>query len=353
MVLVIGMLKFIGVGISIALIAHQIDSSYPVIKNLCGSDINNGCNAILKSKDARITSWLSWAEVGFFYFSGSFMSLLILPASLSFLYWTNIICLPFTVYSLIYQYKAKKWCILCCIVQGILVLEFITFKSFHNLFSFALKSFTETLFPLILCFLFPIIIWGLLKSILHKNTLVRRLQLQLNQFRYNSDLFTLALSNQIRYEVEDKLNPIIFGNPKSNQVITIVSNPYCQPCSRVHIFIDQWMQQRSDIQVKIILVGENNSPRIKVVEHMIALGMLQDKNLAKLTLKDWYEQQHAIYEFWSEKYPVHIDDTVKDACIKQANWAVAAGIIFTPTILVNGYKLPEPYQLEDLKYLIN
>jgi hypothetical protein len=38
---------------------------------------------------------------------------------------------------------------------------------------------------------------------------------------------------------------------------------------------------------------------------------------------------------------------------KQKEWCDMAEIAFTPTILVNGYKLPEPYRLDDPKYLIN
>ena len=351
LVLVVVMFKFIGVGISTALIARQEHFNHPLIKKLCGSDISNGCNTILKSKDAKITSWLSWAEIGFFYFSGSFLSLLILPSSLSFLYWANIVSLPFTFYSLIYQYRARKWCVLCCIVQVILVLEFIAFHSLPNSFDLDLKGSIRFVIPLVFCFSVPIFIWELVKSTLHKKTLVGNLQYRLDQFRYNGDLFSLTLNNQIRYELGDEIKPIILGNPEPNKVVTIVSNPYCEPCSKAHILIDQLMEQRKDIQVRIILISDNDSARVKVVQHMIALSSLQDKNLIQLALKDWYEKQYATFELWSEKYPVHINDTAKDVSLHHSKWAGSAGIMFTPTILVNGYILPEPYQLEDLIYL--
>ena len=183
-------------------------------------------------------------------------------------------------------------------------------------------------------------------------TLVRSLRYRLDQFRHNGDLFLLALNNQIQHRLGDELKPIILGNPEPNTVVTIVSNPYCEPCRKAHIFIDQLMEQRKDIQVRIILIGNNNSARIKLVQHMIALGRLE-KNLIRSALKDWYEQRYATFELWSEKYPIIIDETVENICLLQSKWATSAGIIFTPTILVNGYILPEPYQLEDLKYLIN
>ncbi|RYF33435.1 MAG: vitamin K epoxide reductase family protein, partial [Cytophagaceae bacterium] len=105
---------------------HGINSNNPFIQNLCNSDGKNNCNAILKSDASRITSWLSWSEVGFFYFTGSLLSLLFAPSSLFILAWVNVMALPYTIYSLSYQYRNKTWCALCCTVQALLVLELIT-----------------------------------------------------------------------------------------------------------------------------------------------------------------------------------------------------------------------------------
>jgi len=36
----------------------------------------------------------------------------------------------------------------------------------------------------------------------------------------------------------------------------------------------------------------------------------------------------------------------------QQQWCAPAKISFSATVFINGYKLPDPYHLEDIKYLI-
>ncbi|WP_410221658.1 cysteine peptidase family C39 domain-containing protein [Pedobacter sp.] len=74
------LVKLLGVGICVLLLAHSIDANNPFVRNLCGLGSKNNCNAILKSDAAKINEWLSWSEVGFFYFMGSFLALYFNPS---------------------------------------------------------------------------------------------------------------------------------------------------------------------------------------------------------------------------------------------------------------------------------
>ncbi len=58
------------------LLWYEIDKNNPVLQKVCSGIAKGDCNAILTGKQARVFSWLSWSEVGFFYFSGSLLGLL-------------------------------------------------------------------------------------------------------------------------------------------------------------------------------------------------------------------------------------------------------------------------------------
>lgn len=90
-------LKILGIGISVLLLMHNINANNPLVQNLCSFGKTNDCNAILKSDAAKATSWLSWSEVGFFYFTGSFLSLLIAPSSVYLIMLLNLFALPYTI----------------------------------------------------------------------------------------------------------------------------------------------------------------------------------------------------------------------------------------------------------------
>lgn len=347
--------KIAGIAVSVLLLMHSIDANNPLVQNLCSLGSKNNCNAILKSDAAKVTSWLSWSEVGFFYFTGSFLTLLISPASFPLVVWLNVLALPYTIYSIGYQYKHDNWCVLCCTVQAILWLEFLT--NMLNLANFEISESNlqfQYILPLAICFLLPILTWSLLKPLLLKTAQFKPLKQQLKNFKYNSDLFNQVLTNQARYSVPDDLMPIILGNPNAETTITMVSNPFCGPCAKAHETLDQWLSVRDDIKLKIIFTAsaDDNDQRTKVSRHVTALSLLNDASLLENALNDWYKQGSKKYETWAAQYPVTINTDMNQVTEKQKAWCDLTEIAFTPTILVNGYKLPEPYRLEDIKYLL-
>lgn len=352
--MLLSLIKLSGLSISILLLIQSISSNNPFVQNLCSLGGKNNCNAILKSDAAKVTSWLNWSEVGFFYFAGSFLSLLVAPANVITLAWLNLLALPYTIYSISYQYKSKNWCILCCTVQALLWFEFLTNLISGNL-TLNIGFLPLNTVQLIICFLSPIVIWSFLKPFFLASAQLKPIQEQLKMFKYNSDLFKQALTNQPRYAVSDELLPVLMGNAEADTVITMVSNPFCGPCSRAHKTIEEWLQTRDDIQLKVIFstADHDDDSGTKMARHITALSLLKDQQVTEKALNAWYDQTNKKFENWAEQYPVAVADEVANVTEKHRAWCKMAEISFTPTILINGYKLPEPYRLEDLRYLIN
>ncbi|QIL40272.1 thioredoxin domain-containing protein [Pedobacter sp. HDW13] len=353
----LALIKLIGLGITTLLLIQGINANNPLIQSLCNFAGKNNCVTILKSDAARITSWLSWSEVGFFYFAGSLLSLLLLYSSLALLVWLNLFSLPYTIYSVTYQYKVKNWCILCCSVQVLLWLELLSniiFESGQPNFNLSLfsLSFREYLI-LGISFLTPVFLWAFLKPYFLNTAKLRLVQQQLKKFKYNVDLFKQVLTNQRHYIIGDDVMPIILGNPEAETVITMVSNPFCEPCGKAHQVIDEWLATRDDIQLKVVFTtsNDNNDRGTRVARHVSALSLLLDKTIAEKALKDWYKHDTKKYEDWAKKYPVSFNGEISSIEEKQRAWCAMAEITFTPTIFINGYKLPEPYRLEDVSYL--
>ncbi|MES2652237.1 MAG: cysteine peptidase family C39 domain-containing protein [Bacteroidota bacterium] len=349
------LINLVGLGISTLLLINSVDANNPLVQNLCSLGGKNGCNAILKSDAAKLTSWLSWSEVGFFYFSGSFLALFLIPSSISFLAWINFLALPYTLYSIGYQYRNSNWCVLCCAVQALLWFGFITAFSTDLLSWNRINLPSLYLLPLlVLCFLLPIVTWAVFKSFFTTSIQFKPIKQQLKKFKYNGELFNQVLVNQPRYAVGDDLMAAVLGNPEAKAVITMVSNPFCDPCASAHKTIDEWLRYRDDLKLNIIFTtaDHQDDEKTKVSKHISALTRLNDPKLLENALNDWYAQGKKKYETWAKKYPVSFNGDMDVVTARQREWCDMAEIAFTPTILVNGYKLPHPYQLEDIKYLI-
>lgn len=353
--LILFFVKSAGLIVSILLLIHSIDASNPLLRRICNTTKDNSCDEILASKAAQITPEISWSEVGFFYFSGTWLLLLFgigNPTFLQVLAILNLFCLPYTIYSIYYQYKiAKTWCIMCCTIQALLWLEFaIIFSSYkYNLHLIKLIDLEK----ISLCFISPIILWTFIKPYLLKTQQLNQITEQLNSFRYNIDLFNKIITEQPKYRLLDETDTIIIGEQDADKTITMVTNPFCSPCSRMHQLLEELIAKRSDIRLQVIFITDedSSSPRNKVVSHLMTLNK-QRKSVVTQALQSWYNQRQKDYAEWSQRYPIDNEVTSGQSIQKQRKWCGEVGVTATPTILINGYMLPVLFNVEDIKYFL-
>jgi thiol-disulfide isomerase/thioredoxin len=326
---------------------------------ICQLSTKGGCNSILSSPAANVFSWLTWSEVGFFYFSGTLLVMLFAGNSVktvSVLFLFNIICLPYTVYSVCYQaFIARQWCVLCCSVQASLWLEFACLARYVSINGFQLSSFTvNEAGTLICCLAGPVFSWIVMKPYFIKLQLQPSLQRQLNKLKYDVISFGNLLKTQPQYPVPNKNWSILLGSEDAASVITVVINPYCTPCAKTHVALTELLEKNKNLQARIIFRDPNSEDdrRTIISRHLMALNEAGDKALMERALNDWFAQKTKKYEKWAQKYPVNlIEDNFSKLDIQNA-WCKQAKIGSTPAVLLNGYHLPEIYQLKDLKYMI-
>jgi len=342
-------LKLAGLSISIILLLQMIDEDNSLIRGICGADKKKNCNAILSSDAANITEELSWSEVGFFYFAGSLVVLLLNPGdqvSRMFLLLINIVSLPYTCYSIYYQWRiARQWCVLCCLIQVVLWLEFFTFLTSYPLFRY--PDFKEAT-RVIIGFSIPILAWIFFKPFLLSSKLVSAL----NRLKYNEAVFIKFLHESEHYEQMAENDRLIIGNPNATTLITMIANPYCRHCARVYKSLNIWLPTRKDIQLQLIFATGNDKDKIQIATDIMSIYLSGNSKLTRQAVKAWFGQRHKWYRRWAQKYIAPENDYALTAVQRQSLWCKEANIYATPILLINGFKLPSLYRVDDLKYLI-
>jgi len=128
-------LKAIGTVLTMLLLSVQYGKTNDFTDALCHLNQKTDCNHILTSPAAKITDWLGWSEVGFFYFLGSWFYLIsalspLAPEGGTYLlplWGLGGLALPYTFWSIWYQWRvAKQWCPLCVAVQVVIWLEMLS-----------------------------------------------------------------------------------------------------------------------------------------------------------------------------------------------------------------------------------
>ncbi len=349
--------KTAGLTTTILLLVQSIDANNPLIQRLCG-DKNQNCNSILSSKAAKVpigaSVELNWSEVGFFYFAGTWLLLLFNNghiALLQMLSLLNLLALPYTFYSIYYQWKiAKQWCIFCCTVQALLWLEF--FSCLTILHSFQVPNLAEWN-SFMICMAAPVLTWMLIKPFLLHAKQLAPLKRQLYRFKYNTELFKKMLNDENQYALPADEQSLIIGNPEAEKIITMVANPYCQPCAKAHKDL-QWIESCKDVKLQVIFSasGDEQDRQTAVVSHLLSIKINMNDTLAKKAMHDWYEQKQKNFEDWVNDYPTEKNSFAVEQLRKQREWCEMAEVNRTPTLFINGRRLPINYQPEDLKYII-
>ncbi len=332
----------------ILIIMKQFRINNPFTNRVCKEGGVNDCNAVLSSKASKLTDWLSWGDVGLVYFSTSLMLLLIFPEAMSTLMLLAMGGIGYSFYSLGYQYSQRKFCTLCNIVQLCIVVEACIALYVFLQQGVYLPS-ALIIFQQLLVFLVVSVIWSTLRTLISNDLKLKSQKKKFLKLKFDHLLFSTMLSKQVQFKLPTELPVISVGNKEGNTVITLISNPYCDACAKVHDFFHEMLKYKSDVLVNIVFNGASSHTEISLpAKHMLTLAKSGDADKA---IHDWYQRSSKDYLKWAHKYPATIDLESEKAVDIQHDWCTSNGIDVTPVVLVNGHLLPEGYQVEDLKYL--
>lgn len=366
---IITFLKLIGLVVTSLLLWYEVDKANPILQQICTAGSKTNCNAILSSKQSKLFGLISWSEIGFLYFTGSFLYLILNPtASFQIIQLLNIVALPYTIFSIFYQWRiAKQWCVLCLAVQAILLSEFIVALSTSQLKSIPLiNQLTNQpinpsfiLIPnlqFLVSFLLPLLFWYTLKPNLLKAQENKRNKRSLMRLKYDTRIFNALLPKQKQIVETTNGLGIEIGNPNAENTIIKVCNPYCGPCATAHPEIEAILEANPNVKAKIIFTASNkpNDPLVQPVKHLLAIAAQNIEAQTKQALDDWYLAKEKNYEQFALKYPLNGELEKQGFAVEKMNeWCTKTDISFTPTIFINGYQMPDVYSITDLKYLLS
>lgn len=342
-----------------ALIWYELDQNNAVLQQICSTGKKVNCAAVLNSKASKVLG-VSWSTIGLMYFAVClFIQMLIglsNPIALSLLAWLNMLAVPFVLFSVYYQWRiAKQWCVLCLCVQGILVLQLVTtfLNDWHVLITI------KTLLPaanfIFLACITSFIIVNLLLPALRSTKENKSNLAELQRLKHNPQIFEALLEKQKKIAGNTDGLGILLGNSEATYKLIKVCNPYCGPCAKAHLLIDELLQSHPDLQVQIIFTAENidGDIRAATVKHLLAITKNNSESTVKKALDEWYLAKTKDYKLFAIKFPMNGELKQQNANVEaMSQWCNDNNIMFTPTFFVNGYQLPEMYSVSDLKYLI-
>lgn len=352
-------LKLSGIVIVTLLLVKSIDTNNDFVNKLCNVGKKVSCQSILDSEAAKITSWLSWSDLGFIYFSSTLIVFLLCGSSstdlnlffsLQLLF--SSVGVLFSFYSVYYQaIIAKIWCPLCLGVIAIFWLEFFTLSTYfyNSTISFLITN--DIISACLLGLSLPIAFLLLFKKTAIEAQEAKKLKSELIKLKSNPEVFETLIRNQNKMPfLPQGMGVITLGNLEAEHTLTMVSNPLCSPCAKMHLRIESVLARTNNLKCQIIFNTNPNDIDVggRLVRKIFSLKPEQQHQ----AITEWSRNNNQNFDQWNKPYiSINEKDVAQIWQDEHRNWANEAEVKRTPTLFFNGYMLPTIIKVEELEYV--
>lgn len=342
-------ISLMGLYVSYLLLGQQIGTGNKTASVLCGIWRKYHCDTVQKSDASKLFGHISWSEVGFAYFLCNAMAVLIQPAALYAISMFSVCSSLFAVWSIWYQYRiAKAWCVLCLMVQFLLVVQAsisISVLSPWMLIVFQIQFFGN-LIAMGLFYLLTLLIVHRLTPFISDAYRAVKWKSEIKSIKNNVHYFLSLQKIQKDGQVSPSPSTIIFGNPNSDMRVTLLTNPFCSSCAEIHKKLQSLLDADICLQLNLSSFGQEYD---RVCLQMIAVYLQYGPEKAWEVYGSWFSmEKRRRIQFWE---PYHLDyDTPGVAAEYEAHkqWVKDNGLNATPLLYVNNMAVPYSYSPEEV-----
>ncbi|MDH6309943.1 putative membrane protein [Dysgonomonas sp. PFB1-18] len=332
-------IKVSGVGMS-AIIIYKTYFNRNILKRFCQIGTTVDCNSVLNSKVSKFFDWIGFGELSFIYFLSTLLwGIFLTDSPLSIYIICSGIAFLFTIFSIIWQgFIAKKWCLLCMIVNLIIVLELVVSSINYKTINISVLDFTG----LAICFIFSLFCWIIFRDLLFIKKRKQRLDDKNIELLSDLELFNLLLNKSSKVQPYFSFAPLS-NNIESSNNLLIITNPSCGICAKLH---EEVKTMDNNLNINLIIALDNKDKKGKDA----ALKIISTYQ------KDGWEKAFVMMEHWFHYKRTNEDVIVSDEAHfvleKHQEYCRLIKLKGTPLVVIKGHVLPRIYELEDLKLLL-
>jgi thiol-disulfide isomerase/thioredoxin len=194
-------------------------------------------------------------------------------------------------------------------------------------------------------------IWFSIKPILEIANDVKLTNAKMLLLKSNINVFMALLRRQRTIDASLWENDFLIGSKDAAVQLMVAINTYCPPCAREYKNLLEIVRTFPDsigVTMRFFVDSNEDSKTTRSVLYVLSQYVSTSK-----------EEQSKILENWFSSNPVSPEEkkvhqyTEQTGILKQyQEWFHKNNVTHTPTIFLNGYELPKPYYVLDLKMLI-
>lgn len=329
------------------LLEKQVYGKSPVGDKICMTFKIQGCNSVLGSTAAKPFLSLTWSELGFGFFGVNTIIALLEPNKISSLVLICLCSVIVSIWSFLYQLIRKKWCPLCVLIQSCVLLQCAVILCYKMI-----PSFPPHLYSYVFILFYPIVIISIhFMARFSRNNRIREETIQrLYPIVTDSNVFNYQLKQQQYISVSNNDSSIIIGNLDAPNTLTIFISLHCLPCAETHKMISSLLNRLDSYRIQYIFAVFNYE--LERDSKTLVSCLLNSNGSYETLLDEWFRDgMNNPNCFINTHGGIHCDISANEEIEKHKKWATNSGLQATPTLLLNGYVLPQEYSIKDLVYI--
>lgn len=320
-------------------------------ERICTMFGKHDCKEVIETSGSELLGRFGWAEIGFGFFLANLLAaLFFMPEAMCIIGAINSFALTYSIWSVWYQkFVLHSWCVLCLLVQGIVVLLFVN-TLLNGYFASPVPDFATV--AGVLCLYGACMVGSaLLIPLLAAGKESERIRCDLKSFKSNESVFASLLVREKSFRHVPDDSSLVFGNPDGSIAVTVLSNPHCHPCAMMHEKLGRVVARNGNIRVRYVMTSFGGEME-QSTRYLVAVYLAYGREKAGRIFDEWFSGGSKTPQEFFARYPVDTDsDRVRTEIEKHKRWRRETGFRATPTVLVAGYLLPVAYTVDDLESL--
>lgn len=348
-------LNVLGLYVCYILLLRQLKIASSTADRLCNLLKHSACTDLLDTPASKVAFGISWSEVGTAYFGVNALVLLFMPTAQPMLALLSFGAVGYSAWSLWYQrFRAHVWCPLCLLVQAVFIVQALVYLvslgckvcSFDSIFHW--EALVRILFLLSSYFAATLCL-HLALPVIARARQAKQWKYSYRSLKLRKEIFELMLHKEQHYDVSVS-SSIRFGNHDARYRLTILTNPYCNPCAIMHRRMQDQIHQNCCIEFIFTSFGSEFEQTNRL---LVAAYLKFGAERAWQLYNDWYAGGRSKQESFFDGLSLNAnEEEVIVECDKHIIWRKQTGLNRTPTLIVNGYRFPKIYDIEDFKFLL-
>lgn len=346
-------LTLVGLYISILITREDLGIKSKAVAKVCGAiSKNSDCGEVISTKGNLLFGLITLSDATFVFFAALFLILSSIGFHHTTLFGLSLAGIPIVLYAIYRQgIVLKKWCALCLLIAGILLLQAGLLAS---TFSFQWKLDWIYIAKAAGIFGLIYIAWNYCKTYWESHEKLGTTERNFLKFKRNPQLFKTMLQEQsvMNPNIIPDASKVVFGNPNGPILLQGVTNPLCGFCTAAFESYDKLLNTYgNEIRLEFIfnVPKDPENKSTKIAARLVDL-YLQDPKKSYNALKEWFANRDI--ETWHKNFG-HSENTMAlEILNKHHQWTNINDVHYTPASILNHNFFPKTYEIKDLPLFI-